>query len=80
MCSADPGVAFSLASGALNEVTRLEEVRFDYSAENWEELLTGLGMVVSSAARLSDCLADHLARASRQAEWREGSTPAGDPP
>lgn len=75
MCSADPGVAFSIASTALNEVTRLEEVRSDSTAENWEELLSGLSTVITSAARLADRLGDHLARAKDQAGWRAGDGP-----
>lgn len=75
MCGADPAVAFSKATTALNELTRLEEVRSDFTAENWEQLLAGLGSVVTSAARLADCLGDHLARATAQADWRNGAGP-----
>jgi hypothetical protein len=73
MCGADPGEAFAKATTALNELTRLEEVRSDFTAENWEQLLAGLGHVVTSAARLADCLGDHLARATSQADWRDGA-------
>jgi hypothetical protein len=80
MCSADSGAAFATAVTALNEVTRLEEVRYDASAENWEEMLAGLGAVINSAARLADCLGGHLARATGHAEWREDAGPDGQSP
>lgn len=75
MSGADPAVAFARATTALNELTRLEEVRSDFTAENWEQLLAGLGTVITSAARLADCLGDHLARATAQAGWRDGAGP-----
>jgi hypothetical protein len=80
MCSADSGAAFATATTALNEVTRLEEVRFESSAENWEEMLAGLGAVISSAARLADCLGGHLADATDHAAWRDGVEPDGGSP
>jgi hypothetical protein len=78
MCGADPAVAFSKATTALNELTRLEEVRSDFTVENWEQLLAGLGTVVASSARLADCLGDHLAHVTAHADWRDGPGP-GDP-
>lgn len=61
---------YSAAATALNEATRLEEVRFDRSAENWQQQLAGLAMVIGSSARLADCLADHLAGSTQRAAWR----------
>ncbi|HEY0470481.1 MAG TPA: hypothetical protein VGD34_02430 [Kribbella sp.] len=80
MCSADSGAAFANAATALNEVTRLEEVRFESSAEDWQEMLAGLGAVISSAARLADCLGGHLAGATDHVSWRDGVEPNGHSP
>ena len=68
MSSTDPGEAFAAAAAALNEVTRLEEVRYDSSPESWEQLLAGLATVVTSAGRLADCVADHLSAAGEESE------------
>lgn len=68
MSSSEPGEAFSTAAAALNEVTRLEEVRYDSSPESWEQLLAGLATVVTSAGRLADCVADHLSTATEDSE------------
>jgi hypothetical protein len=80
MPGADPAVAFSKAATALNELTRLEEVRSDFTAENWEQLLAGLGTVITSAARLADCLGNHLAQASSKADWRTAPGPGREDP
>lgn len=75
MCGADPGFAFNQAVVALNEVTRLEEIRSDSSPENWERLLAGLGTVVVSTARLTDTVGAHLARATEQASPNDDAGP-----
>jgi len=83
MCTSgpgDPGEAFNTAVAALNEVTRLEQVRYDSSAENWEDLLSGLASVITSASRLADSLADHLAAATQRASWRADTEHAGEYP
>ena len=78
MGGADPAAVFAKATTALNELTRLEEVRSDFTAENWEQLLAGLAAVITSASRLADCLGTHLARETSRADWRDGAG-VGDP-
>ena len=79
MAGADPDALWS-ASAALNEVLRLEQVRFDWSVEDWEEELAGLIAVAGSAARLADCIGDHLNESGGELTWRDGKGPASEDP
>lgn len=77
MTGSEPGDAFSGAAAALNEATRLEEVRYDSSPQSWEELLAGLATVVTSAGRLADCVAGHVSDATAEGELGPGAAANG---
>ncbi|MEU4606433.1 hypothetical protein AB0F43_25870 [Kribbella sp. NPDC023972] len=80
MNSAEPLEVFVRAATSLNELARLEQVRTDFTAEECEELLTGLGSVTSASSHLADIIAQNLDSATSRAGWREGATELRDAP
>jgi uncharacterized phage infection (PIP) family protein YhgE len=80
MNSAEPLDVFVRAATSLNELARLEQVRTDFTAEECEELLAGLGSVASASSHLTDVIAQNLDSATSRADWREGTSELRDGP